>query len=157
MILLAIDPGPVGSGWVLLETEGLKVLASGKEDPTEKVVEAVRRNEIAGIPFASVACEMIASYGMAVGAEVFETCVQIGRICYAWESTTGGNVRRIKRQEAKIHICHSSRAKDANVSQALKDKLGEVGTSKAPGPLFGIAKHAWAALAVGVYAAEVPG
>ena len=59
-------------------------------------------------------------------------------------------------QKAKMHLCNSPRAKDANVSQALKDKLGEVGTAKAPGPLYGIAKHAWAALAVGVYAAEVP-
>lgn len=155
MNLLAIDPGPVVSGWVLVDTATLKVLASGKESPTSEVISAVRKNEIAGLPFDSVACEMIASYGMAVGAEVFDTCTRIGRIEEAWESTTGGIVRRVFRQKAKMHLCNSPRAKDANVSQALKDKLGEVGTSKSPGPLYGIAKHAWAALAVAVYAVEV--
>ena len=163
MNVLAIDPGPKVSGWVILEKGSLKVLASGRATPTEGVIEMVDiaasghivRDENGLMHIVDdVACEMIASYGMAVGAEVFETCLQIGRICHAWEYGTSGRVTLVKRQEAKMHLCHSPKAKDANVMQALKDKLGEVGTKKNPGPLYGISKHAWAALAVGVYAAE---
>jgi hypothetical protein len=48
------------------------------------------------------------------------------------------------------------RAKDANIRQALIDKLGAVGTKKAPGPLYGISGHLWAALAVADYAINNP-
>lgn len=159
MNILAIDPGPKVSGWVLLDKDTLEVLASGSETPTADVVKMVHSLFVIGADqkahfFDYLACEMIASYGMAVGAEVFETCVQIGRICRTWELSTGKNVILVKRQEAKMHLCHSPKAKDANVTQAIKDKLGEVGTKKNPGPLYGISKHAWAALAVGIYAAE---
>ena len=156
MKVLAIDPGPVVSGWVLFDSDAQRVLEAGKEDPTSDVLEFVRRGETpGGRSWEMVACEMIASYGMPVGADVFETCVQIGRLMEVWESTTGGHVVRVKRQKAKLLLCQSSRAKDANVSQALKDRFGEVGTAKNPGPLFGVAKHAWAALAVAVFASEV--
>ena len=159
MNILAIDPGPKVSGWVLVDKDTLEVLASGSATPTADVIKIVDDLFFIGDNgethfFDYLACEMIASYGMAVGAEVFETCVQIGRICRTWEQSTGKNVILVKRQEAKMHLCHSPKAKDANVMQAVKDKLGEVGTKKNPGPLYGISKHAWAALAVGIYAAE---
>ena len=159
MNILAIDPGPNVSGWVIINKDSLEVLASGSETPTADVVSMVSELFVVGsgqnVHFIDyLACEMIASYGMAVGAEVFETCVQIGRICRTWELGTGKNVILVKRQEAKMHLCHSPKARDANVMQAIKDKLGEVGTKKNPGPLYGISKHAWAALAVGIYAAE---
>lgn len=159
MNVFAIDPGPKVSGWVLINKDSLEVIASGSATPTADVIKIVDdlffigdNGETHFIDY--LACEMIASYGMAVGAEVFETCVQIGRICRTWELCTGKNVILVKRQEAKMHLCHSPKAKDANVMQAIKDKLGEVGTKKNPGPLYGISKHAWAALAVGIYAAE---
>lgn len=155
MMILAIDPGPSVSGWVVVD-HLFNVIASGKETPTSTVIESVRNGRIAGVQFDSVACEMIACYGMSVGADVFDTCTKIGRIEEAWHSVSGGIVRRVFRQKVKLHLCNSPRAKDGNVAQALKDKLGEVGTTKNPGPLFGIAKHAWAALGVAVYAIEVP-
>jgi hypothetical protein len=97
------------------------------------------------------ACEMIASYGMAVGKEVFETCVWIGRFVeIAYEP-----VQLVYRRDVKLHLCHSPRAKDANVRQALIDRLGPQGTKKNPGPTYGMKSHLWAALAVAVYAGDV--
>ena len=145
-VVIGIDPGTEQSAFVMFDGE--IVMDHGIWPNAELALHAIW-----GQP--RIFCEMIASYGMAVGAEVFDTCTRIGRIEEAWESTTGGIVRRVLRQKAKMHLCNSPRAKDANVSQALKDKLGEVGTSKNPGPLYGTAKHAWAALAVAVYAVEV--
>jgi len=46
------------------------------------------------------------------------------------------------------------KAKDANIRQALIDKLGPVGTKKSPGPLWGVKSHIWSALAVAVTALE---
>ena len=159
MKIFAIDPGPEVSGWVLFDSEAGSVIECGSSTPTLDVLGMLRSNLTpGGNPITgTVACEMIASYGMAVGESVFDTCVWIGRMKEACEnSPTRPKFRRIKRQPVKLHLCHSPRAKDANVAQALKDKLGEAGTKKNPGPLFGVSKHAWAALAVAVYACEVP-
>ena len=102
-----------------------------------------------------IAIEMIASYGMAVGKEVFETCVWIGRFVQA---AGVDRVRLVYRKDVKLHLCGSPRAKDANIRQALIDRWGgkaeAVGTVKRPGPLYGVKSHAWAALAVAVTALE---
>ena len=152
-MILAIDPGPQQSGFVLFNEQTRGVLASG-----------VRSNQgMMGVidawnvePSCRCAIEMIASYGMPVGKEVFDTCVWIGRFMENWESTklAEGTLRLVYRKDVKMHLCGSTKAKDANVWQALLDKLGPVGTKKHPGPLYGIKSHARAALAVAVTAAE---
>ena len=86
---------------------------------------------------------------MSVGVSTFDTVFWSGRF---YERLRVRNVvERIGRKAIKIHLCNSVRAKDANVAQALRDKYGEKGTLKNPGPLFGIATHTWAALAVADY------
>ena len=97
---------------------------------------------------------MIASYGMPVGREVFETCVWIGRFQQAWHDPEA--VRLVYRRDVKLHLCGSPKAKDGNIRAALIDKLGPVGLKSAPGPLYGVKSHAWAALAAAVTAAETP-
>ena len=99
--------------------------------------------------YTHLAIEMIASYGMPVGREVFETCVWIGRFVESWRAPD--DVLLVYRRDVKLYLCGSPRAKDANIWQALKDKLGEVGTKAKPGPLYGVQSHARAALAVAVY------
>lgn len=98
-----------------------------------------------------VVIEMLASYGMAVGVEVFETAVWIGRFMEAHKGPTD----RIFRKDIKLHLCGQARAKDANIRQALIDRFGPgkeaaIGTRATPGPLYGIKADMWAALAVGV-------
>lgn len=100
----------------------------------------------------TLAIEMIASYGLAVGREVFETCVWIGRFQQAWRQPS--DVRLVYRRDVKLHLCGSPRAKDANIRQALIDKVGPQGTKKAPGPTYGVRSHAWAALGVAVTVAD---
>jgi hypothetical protein len=91
--------------------------------------------------------EMIASYGMPVGREVFETCVWIGRFMGAFGA---GRCDRVTRIAVKSHICHSARANDGNIRQALIDRLGAPGTKKQPGATYGLSGDVWAALAVAV-------
>lgn len=149
MNILAIDPGTEQSGWCRL--------SSGEDrDVTRfwRVVESgVTPNvELIGrLHGPALAIEMVASYGMPVGRETFETVRWIGRFQQAWHSPE--EVRLIYRRDVKLHLCGSMKAKDANVRQALIDKLGPVGTKANPGPLHGVKSHAWSALAVAVTAA----
>ena len=75
--------------------------------------------------------EMIASYGMAVGQTVFETCVWIGRFV---EIASFNNIKfeYIYRKDEKMNLCYSMKAKDRNIRQALIDRFGPVGKKKNP-------------------------
>lgn len=127
MKILAIDPGTAESGLVLFDSDTRAVSAAGVT-VNDEVLEWIRAVQ----PGTRVVCEMIASYGMPVGREVFETCVWIGRMQQvAPEPDTFG---LIYRQEVKLHLCGSPRAKDAHIRQALIDLLGPAGTKKNPGP-----------------------
>lgn len=143
--ILAIDPGTTESGWVYLWNG--KVVGSGIM-PNAEVLSMIRQSA-ADI----IAIEMIASYGMAVGREVFETCVWIGRMVESWRSPE--SARLVYRRDVKLHLCGSAKAKDPNIRQALLDLIGPPGTKKAPGPTYGVKSHAWAALAVAVTVAGI--
>lgn len=148
MRILAIDPGTEESGWCEL-WEGT-VMESGVWSNHEMVlrIQSGRFEHCQAL-----AIEMIASYGMPVGKEVFETCVWIGRFQQAWRSPS--LVRLIYRRDVKLHLCGNAKAKDANIRQALLDLIGPQGTKKAPGPTHGVKSHAWAALGVAATVAGI--
>lgn len=151
--ILAIDPGTEQSAWVLYD--GSEVLDFGIDSNEEMLCALTPLSESPERP--ELAIEMVACYGMPVGAETFETCLWIGRFI---ERFGGGE--KVYRKDVKMHLCHSMRAKDGNVRQALIDKfpatgggkVPQIGTKKQPGPLYGVASHVWSALAVAVTYAE---
>ena len=132
-------PGPEKSAWVIWD--GYTILNKGLQSNAEFLGVVTSSDQCYHL-----VCEMIACYGMAVGAEVFETCVWIGRFWQAWL----GPFHRVKRLEVKMHLCHDSRAKDPHIRQALIDRLGAPGTARNPGPTHGVKDDIWAALAVAV-------
>lgn len=148
MRILAIDPGTTESGWCLT-LDGM-VLQSGVT-PNHELLEMLQGWELHMGDM--LAIEMIASYGMAVGREVFETCVWIGRFVQTWHQPEAA--RLVYRREVKLHLCGNAKAKDANIRQALLDLIGPQGTKKAPGPTYGVKSHAWAALGVAVTVASI--
>lgn len=146
MIILGLDPGTTHTGCVWFDGE--RVLRSSHMDNGHVLV---RLGEFRVEPFDVVACEMLQCFGMAVGAETFETAYWIGRFMCACSV----DWHRVYRKEVKEHLCGTHRAKDPNVRQALLDRFGgkaAVGTKKAPGPLYGVSGHCWSALAVAVTA-----
>lgn len=146
-LVFGIDPGPEEHAIVVWDPALRRVIRSHNYSTVETqalLSRAVSDEDV-------VACEWIESFGMAVGQPVFRTVFEIGRICC---SVSG--VRLVPRQEIKLHLCRDSRAKDTNVRTALIDSIGIVGTKKNPGPLHGISSHLWSALAVAVYAGDVP-
>lgn len=149
--ILAIDPGYSQSAWVSYDN-GI---------PTEWGIwnNELVIGQIVNSSADLFVIERIASYGMAVGEEVFETCVWTGCFLQAWKNQHGSVPIRLFRKDIKIHLCGSTRAKDANVRQALIDRYGPskevaIGSKKNPGPLYGLSKDCWAALAVAVTADE---
>jgi hypothetical protein len=95
---------------------------------------------------AKLVIEMISSYGMPVGKEVFDTCVWIGRFMQA--STCP--VELIYRNDVKLHFCNSPKAKESNINQALKDRFGDKGTVKNKGYFYGFKADVWQAMALAV-------
>lgn len=151
-MILAIDPGNVESGIVLMENN-LKILEAEKLD-NKNILRRILSCQYVGVEH--VAIEMVASYGMAVGATVFETCVWIGRFTEALLFTTGIEPKFIYRKDEKMNLCGSMKAKDSNIVQALIDRFAPntnnrgKGTKKEPGWFYGFKKDIWQAYAVGV-------
>lgn len=143
--MLGVDPGNEQTALVWFETGSQRVLDKQKSENAAALVQVTSSR------VDHLAIEMIASYGMPVGAEVFDTCVWIGRYVQAWH----GPFTLIYRREVKSHLCHDSKAKDGNIRQALIDRFGPgrdkaIGKKKKPGPLHGFADDLWSALAVAV-------
>lgn len=139
MPLIAIDPGNIYSAYVVADAVTLEPIEFGKI-PNEQLVEELR-----GYSDCTLVIEMIASYGMIVGQEVFDTCVWIGRF---WEAGYMLNRHKLFRKDVKINICGSMKAKDGNIRQALIDRFGVVGTKKNKGFFYGFKSDIWQAYAV---------
>lgn len=146
MRVLAIDPGNRQSAWCMIDGETLKPLSFGKEE-NQVVLTAVQH-----LSYDSIVIERVASYGMAVGRDVFETCEWVGRFTQAASVPPD----YVYRQEEKLHICGDSRAKDANIRRALIDRFARhdlkngKGTKKNPDWFYGFSADVWQAYAVAV-------
>lgn len=161
MLILGIDPGTEQSAFVVLDTKTMDILNKGIYDNDEIF------NRVFAIPYPEtkhigiVAIEMVASYGMPVGQTTFETVFWIGRFYEMFLNHTDADIERyFKKSDINPTICFNAGAKDANIRQALIDmypatgggKTPQVGTKAKPGPLYGVSKDIWAALAVAVTA-----
>lgn len=158
--LLAIDPGDKESAYALIDVETRRPLEIGKVANFEllgmlMLFDAAYPDDRPRL----LSIEMISSYGMAVGKEVFETCVWIGR--YQQASAASIMTNLTYRRDVKLHHCRTTKATDANISQALKDRFapGESnhgkGTKANPGWFFGFYKDVWQAYALAVQQADV--
>lgn len=146
MRLLAIDPGPTKSAWIEFD-DGHP--AAWRKEENEALLSYVHFHSAHAL-----AIEMVQSFGMAVGEEVFETVLWTGRFVQAWTENGNPEATRVYRKDVKLHLCGSTRAKDANIRQALIDRYGgkdaAIGNKAKPGPLYGIKADLWSALAIGV-------
>jgi hypothetical protein len=163
MNVLAIDPGNEESAWCLYDSiAGIpRYFAKQPNDKVLQLTEGWLQHLGVGDCIPDVlAVEMIASYGMPVGAEVFETCVWIGRYVESWIANDDGDAPRryphqlVYRRDVKLHLCGQARAKDGNVRQALIDRYGgkdkAIGKKSAKGPLYGVKSDVWSALALAI-------
>lgn len=171
MSILAIDPGNEQSGWVVIDGTDAHPLAAGKwdnhrlldvilDDPTALFdLGCLRTAPALGDDLVdTLVIEMVASYGMPVGAEVFDTCVWIGRFTQAWEDSLPVHTPAdlIKRPDVKLHHTGWRGSKDSNVTAALVERFAPgqrnhgKGTKKDPGFFYGFRADIWQAFALGV-------
>lgn len=154
MRLLAIDPGTSESALLLYDTVAGAPIEWAKEPN-----DGQWGNRARWWAAERMAIEVVASYGMPVGADVFTTCMWTGRFIERWVGNGYPPPTQIFRKNVKLHLCGSTRAKDSNVRQALIDRYGPgkekaIGKKATPGPLYGMSGDCWAALAVAVTVAE---
>jgi len=150
-MLLAIDPGNEMSGYVLMN-EDHTIYNKGKVK-NEELINMIKK---IGFKDLKICIEMVASYGMAVGQTVFDTCVWIGRFYQASIETNGYKPILIFRKDVKMNLCGQTRAKDTNIKQALIDRFAYgvpnngKGYKKDPGYFYGFKADIWQAYALGV-------
>lgn len=151
-MILAIDPGNIESGYVVLD-EALRPIESGKI-LNEELLNKCGNGSFSDCKY--IAVEMVASYGMAVGATVFETCVWIGKFIERLQYELDIEPKFIYRKDEKLNLCGSMKAKDSNIVQALIDRFAPditnkgKGTKKNPGWFYGFKKDIWQAYAVAI-------
>ena len=158
--ILAIDPGNFESGWCVIDADDHTPLHFDKT-PNDRLRRLILTgHESVGADV--VAIEMVASYGMAVGKEVFETCVWIGKFSEAVRGSWWPNSdpALVYRREVKLHHCHNGSAKDSNIRQSLVDRFATgqpnhgKGTKANPGWFYGFRADVWQAYALAVYVAD---
>ncbi len=152
MIVLGLDPGTEKSACVVYgggNTVGQHVVL--ENDEMLRWLETYRAIAIEVGQKASttvLVIEKIESYGMAVGESTFATVFWSGRFAQAWSAW---RFVQLGRRHVKQHLCHTARATDSNIRQAILDRFGgekAIGKKATPGPLYGIKGHEFAALAV---------
>lgn len=156
MKIIGLDPGTTQSAWCMLRDGKLHLFGKW---PNDVLLAQLRQGTDEWAGDAILAIEGIASYGMAVGKEIFTTCIWIGRFMEAWENR-GGHVRLVYRRDVKLFHCQTVKASDSNIRAAILDRFGgreiAVGTKKQPGPLYGIKQDVWSALAIALLVADAP-
>lgn len=168
MRLLAIDPGPTQSAYVVVDNSDLRPLFFDKI-PNEEMLKLSHLGNAD-----CVVIEMIGHYGtgMPAGKDVFDTCVWIGRF---WQVADGFDkeferfvgvahqtpVDLVKRATVKAHLCGAAKAKDGNVIQALVDRFAPgvrnkgKGVKSDPGWFYDFHSDIWQAYGLAVYYADI--
>jgi hypothetical protein len=173
LMVLALDPGTRETAFIIGDSRQKLPLHKGKWD-NETILDCIANGRESFASAQSMVIEMVGHYGtgMAVGKEVFETCIWIGRFHEAWKRRMGSDPARLLRKTVCGHVCNSGRAKDKNIRQAIIDRYGgEVKKCKQckgkgvrgrksipcdvchgavwkPGPLDGFSGDIWQAMAV---------
>lgn len=160
MNILAIDPGPERSAWLVWNPEGEQIIACG-EEPSLAVCEHVREAAFRGTP---VAVEAVTCYGGPVGAETYDTCYWIGEIRRICRGATH-EALIVPYRDISRNLCKIAGAKEAQISAALKERFSKATLA----PVYGMRSkaelvagegegkngHMRSALALAVYVGDI--
>lgn len=156
--ILAVDPGESESGWVLLDDQWPcpRVLDFRTAQSNEELIRQLRDPSSFSVRPTHMAIETMQWRGQPMFWQSIATLIWIGRMKEAWSNSSDPRLfeyTEIVREAVKLYCCGATARKDQNVVAALLELYGGKGAkgdSTFPGPLYGIAKHAWQALGLGV-------
>lgn len=159
-LILGVDPGTTKTAYAVYDKTTKAIVLAGMLDNGTLLLQLNKLLPEHEMP-RHMAIEMMAGMGMTIGQSVLETAVWIGRFIQEWISVHDHTHELVYRIDEKLHLCGVSRAKDANIRQAIMDRYGStrqtaIGTAKHKGPLYGVSKDMWSAIAVAIVATEVP-
>ena len=150
MIILALDVGTEQSGYCLMNSETYAPLEFGKIDNCQLLERIV----MMGL-YDVLVYEEFQSYGMPVGKSTITSITWNGRfIQAAWDRKIP--FVPIYRVEEKINLCGTTKAKDANLRQAMIDRFAKFDFKNGKGTkdnrdwFYGFSKDAWSAAIIGV-------
>ena len=145
--ILAIDPGPTMSAYVVLASDGQPIVTAKLPNAEVLAIAAQWRGDVTVIEWITVAS--------VAGAEVYKTCRWIGR----FEQASGVPVLLLARASVLLHFFGKRNVKsaDALIRRTMLDRYGgdgAKGVKAPPGPLYGFHADCWQALGVAVAYAE---
>lgn len=153
-IVLAIDPGTDQSAWLAYQD------GAPKKFGIQPNAELLRDLRIGMVPADVIAIELIEPrYGVQMGWETLDTARLIGQLQEAAHPTP---VVLLKRSSILRHLGVVTSPKkgekrvsaDSGVRLALMDRFGGEASIRKGGPLFGISKDVWSALAIAITATD---
>jgi hypothetical protein len=156
-VIYSIDPGTEKSALVVYDGSNQRVVSAATL-PNEELLRQLPAHSADKMASDSKALviEQIESMGGFVGKEVFETVFWSGRFYERWQYEH--NRHRITRRAVKMHLAGTMKANDSSLRYIIYERYGgkdhAVGRKKAPGPLFLLRAHEYAALAVAITFAE---
>ncbi len=154
--VIGIDPGPKEHAAVMLSRGNATVIEA---DPLTIGAAIIA----CGADVCIFAFEQFAPYGSSLDDGSLRTIFETGRLVERLQVIPGLHCGMIfvglRRQQVKRYLVGRAACGDPQVRGALIERFGPtkelaVGTKKAPGPLYGISGHHWAALAVAVTASD---
>ena len=149
--IISVDPGPKQSAFCVWD--GFKILEMDICQNEELMLyldfQKIDHVFKIGIPDVLI-IEKIVNQGMpAVGDSIFETAYWSGIFAHAYGLAY---TVRMPRRDVQLHLCGSTKAKKANVNQALKDRFEPnlLPRQRPKGILKGLSNHKWDAFALSV-------
>ena len=137
--VLAIDPGSSRSAWVLLEGDAIR---SHGILPNEELLDWLRTTHATSV------IEDVEPRQQPLGREVADTLRWVGRFHEALSHCPVHLVTR--RAVTAHHVDGGTKDADRRIRAALIDRYGP-GSERKGGPLAGIVKDMWSALAIGLW------
>jgi len=153
MKIIGIDPGPDKSGWVIWDHSTGNVCDRGT-NINAYLLYCMLPSLLQVHTLSFAAIEGLACYGRTVGKAVFQSAYMIGALAHMLSMHSKG-VFIIPYAEKSKYFVGSRSSNDAAIRAYLRDHYGEKGTSKKPGPFYGIVNHEWEAAATAIHIAEL--
>lgn len=148
-LFMGIDPSPETSGVALWDAEARRCIEPVPKATDDEVLAMIDRlkPDLVGI-------EWMTATNQNFGLSTLSTVRHEMRLHYAIASVMPQPPLEVTRIKVRQHFLGRSNGGDKLVNDAIAASLGFTsqeaakGTRRDPGPLYGVATHAWAALAV---------